>query len=458
MATVSLQQAFEQARNWIESNDPERAIGLTRHILEYHPNNLDAYCILGEAYLANRQLDEAQEAFERVLSSDPESIPAHVGLGITFERQGMMERAVSEFEQAWEIKPDLPELRSQLLRLYTDAWGSEQAQLRLSRSGLARLYAKGHMLPQAIEEFRQVITDQPDRLDARVALVEALWRDGQEDDAIAESRDILSQYPNALKANLILGYLKMSYGEPEGQHFWDIASQLDPHHVVGRALFDALPVDDQREPSVEEWDESSWEAQRSLDAQEHAPATRPMAVTAVTDILASTPDPELLQSEQESVSSSNFPSSDDNSDDFLNELLNLDVVNSAPEDNTRSNDIISADDQLLGSTPSDNTVDITDVDVSVAPFSLEELGLSQAEIDSLDSLGGEARAEAPLPTGDSSTDVGEGSSGSEMEPDLAPFSLEELGLSQAEIDSLDSLGGEARAEAPLPTGDSSTDV
>ncbi|MEM8534796.1 MAG: RNA polymerase sigma factor region1.1 domain-containing protein, partial [Chloroflexota bacterium] len=81
----------------------------------------------------------------------------------------------------------------------------------------------------------------------------------------------------------------------------------------------------------------------------------------------------------------------------------------------------------------------SEMEPDLAPFSLEELGLSQAEIDSLDSLGGEARAEAPLPTGDSSTDVGEGSSGSEMEPDLAPFSLEELGLSQTDIDGLDDL-------------------
>ena len=451
MATVSLQQAFEQARNWIESNDPERAIGLTRHILEYHPNNLDAYCILGESYLANRQLDEAQEAFERVLSSDPESIPAHVGLGITFERQGIIDRAVSEFEQAWEIKPDLPELRSQLLRLYTDAWGSEQAQLRLSRSGLARLYAKGHMLPQAIEEFRQVITDQPDRLDARVALAEALWRDGQEDDAIAESKDILSQYPQALKANLILGYLKMSSGEPEGQHFWDTASQLDPYHVVGRALFDALPVDDQPEPSVEEWDETAWETQQSLQAQEHAPATRPMAVTAVTDILASTSESELLSSEQENVPSSSFSSLDNNNDDFLNELLNLDVVDTSSEDNTRNANVIPSDDQFLNSTPSGSEVDTTDI--GVTPFSLEELGLSQAEIDSLDSLGGEAKADASFATGESDANTPESSSASAMEADVAPFSLEELGLSQAEIDSLDSLGGEAKADTPFATGE-----
>ena len=94
MASMSLQAAYDQARQSLESNDTDRAIGLAQHILDQQPDNLEAYRILGEAYLANRQLDRAQESFERVLRSDPENIPAHVGLGITSERQGQLERAI----------------------------------------------------------------------------------------------------------------------------------------------------------------------------------------------------------------------------------------------------------------------------------------------------------------------------------------------------------------------------
>jgi tetratricopeptide (TPR) repeat protein len=140
MGHVSLQAAFDQTRQWLESDDLDRAL---------------------------------------------------VGLGMTSERLGQLSSAIAAFERALEIKPDLPELRSQLLRLYTEAWGSEYAHLRLSRVGLARLYAKGHMLPQAISEFRQVVADQPDRLDARVALAEALWRDEQEEEALEVCRAIL---------------------------------------------------------------------------------------------------------------------------------------------------------------------------------------------------------------------------------------------------------------------------
>jgi len=251
MASMSLQAAYDQARQWLESNDLDQAIGLAQHILDHYPDNLEAYRILGEAYLANRQLDRAQESFERVLRSDPENIPAHVGLGITSERQGQIDRAVAEFEQALEIKPDMAELRSQLLRLYTEGWGSEHAQLRLSRAGLARLYAKGHMLPQAISEFRQVIADQPGRFDTMVALAETLWRDGQEDDAITLCRDILAQRPESLKANLLLGYLLMTSGDPAGERYWQAAERMDPYHGVARALFETLPPGNDEPPTIE---------------------------------------------------------------------------------------------------------------------------------------------------------------------------------------------------------------
>lgn len=280
MAMISLQAAYDQARRLIESNDPARAISLAQHILDHYPKNLEAHRILGEAYLASRQLDKAQQSFEQVLQSDPENIPAHVGLGITYERQNRLDRAVPEFEQAWEIKPDMTELRGQLLRLYTDAWGSEHAQLRLSRAGLARLYAKGHMLPQAIAEFRHVIAERPDRYDAQVALAEALWRDGQEEPAATLARDILAARPETLKAHLLLGYIALAAGRPEGQQAWDAAHAMDPYQTVARAMFDTLPNDNGEEPMIAEWDEEAWvRKQRAAREQEElAAATRPIAV------------------------------------------------------------------------------------------------------------------------------------------------------------------------------------
>ncbi|MEN9935814.1 MAG: hypothetical protein RLZZ387_2393, partial [Chloroflexota bacterium] len=401
MASLSLQAAYQQARQWLESNDLDRAIGLAKHILESYPHNLDAYRILGEAHLAHRHLDRSQDAFERVLRSDPENIPAHVGLGITMERRGQLEHAIAEFEQALEIKPDMPELRGQLLRLYAEAWGSENAQLRLSRAGLARLYAKGHMLPQAITEFRQVVADYPDRFDARVALAETLWRNEQEEEAAETCRAILEERPESLKANLILGYLELAAGRPAGERYWNAAYQMDPYLTVAQALFETLPPAPAAEPAIPEWDEERWLHADDLHEEQIA-ATRPMdaASSAIADDDRDTP---VLR--RSVVVPSVAPAPVDPEDDFLASLLALESPAPAPA-------------PPAAPPAADESAD----DLEMTPFSLADLGLSEDEISTLE--GNERPATPAAPE-------------AEPEIEMMPFSLADLGLSEDEISTLE---------------------
>jgi tetratricopeptide (TPR) repeat protein len=450
MASMSLQAAYHQARQWLESNDLDRASGLAQHILSSYPNNLEAHHILGETYLAHRQLDRAQESFERVLRSDPENIPAHVGLGITFERRGQLDRAVAEFEQALEIKPDMPELRSQLLRLYSEAWGSENAQLRLSRAGLARLYAKGHMLPQAIGEFRQVIAENPQRFDARVALAETLWRNEQEDEAAAVCREILAERPESLKANLILGYLELAAGRPEGERYWQTAYQMDPELTVARALFETLPPAPE-EATLPEWDENAW--RRRHDEQLHEEqiaATRPIdGTTLVIDDDRDTP---VLRSAASAPAPEPEPFLDD---DFLASLFALDAAAAQTEEPAAPAtdadeeppmtpfslaDLGLSDDEIAGlettiETSSEPAGDAIEADMT--PFSLADLGLSDDEIAGLETTI-ETSSE---PAGDAT------------EADMTPFSLADLGLSDDEIAGLESIDDLTAAEAVAPAAE-----
>ncbi|GIV98926.1 MAG: hypothetical protein KatS3mg058_0330 [Roseiflexus sp.] len=415
MARMSLQTAFDQVRQWLETNDLDRAIGMAHHILETYPHCLEAHQMLGEAHLANRQYEEACAHFERALQFDPEHIPALVGLGMTCERLGQIERAISAFERALEIKPDLPELRSQLLRLYTDAWGSEYAHLRLSRAGLARLYAKGHMLPQAISEFRQVVADQPDRLDSRVALAEVLWRDEQEEEAADVCRDILVKHPHVLKANLILGYIELAAGNPSGEQFWKAAAAIDPYQGMARVLFESLPPVTIEEPTLPEWDEAEWFHRQVTAPAEQLAATRSMEATTPTAVVAPPSPPAPLPAYADS-------------DDFLASLLAIDAAPPIVSHPTEEAEVgISSD---------------------TRPFTLEELGLSEAELAGLGAL-----EEASSESSESERSMPVKPVVSEEPPDLAamqPFSLDELGLSPDEIAALDSASASAATDQPPP--------
>ena len=220
MADVSLQSILDQTRRAIDTGDTERAIGMAQHILQYNPTLIEGHRLLGEAYLNADQPEQAQASFQNVIRADPENIPAYYGLGLAQQRLGQPEAAIRSFEMALEIQPNLAELRTQLLRLYAETPGSA-GQFRLSRSGLGRLYARGQMYSQAIDEFRAVLETEPNRDDVRVALAETLWRDGQEDEAGDWSRATLERHPELLKPALIAAYLQLAAGEPEGEVLWN---------------------------------------------------------------------------------------------------------------------------------------------------------------------------------------------------------------------------------------------
>ncbi len=428
MATTTLRAMCDQARRLLEQNDIDRSIAVAQHILQYFPDNLEAHRILGEAYLASRQFDQAQESFSRVLYADPENIPALVGLGITYERQGKIDRAVREFEQALEIKSDLKELREQLLRLYTDSWGAERAQLRLSKPGLARLYAKGHMFPQAIQEFRSVINDDPDRFDAQVGLAEVLWRDGQEEAAALVCEEILAQRDVVLKANLLLGYMKLTAGDPQGQHYWNVAQRLDPYQGVALALFETLPTEEEPQTTLPDWDEKAWlerqeqaERERRVQLEEELAVRSPVVQPDEDFFTNAWLDP--TEEHPHSTAATTFDTTPD--DDFLASLLAFEALDQ-PE-------LAGVTDQPQAS------VDSEYAEADLKPFTLDDLDHPEHQVPAmqaapefpsegdfnLDALlvGETATEEHTLPSGE----------GKDEKTEFQPFSLDDLGISDEDI-------------------------
>ncbi len=57
------------------------------------------------AYLVDRNMDEGQRIFERVLSDDPENADAHVWIGAIYKRKLMQKEAISHFSKASKLNP-----------------------------------------------------------------------------------------------------------------------------------------------------------------------------------------------------------------------------------------------------------------------------------------------------------------------------------------------------------------
>jgi len=239
MSEHSLRGHCIKAREQLRAGKYDRAISHCRALLMLYPRCVPAYTIMGEAYLAKGEHAEAANLFRRTLGADPEATIPYAGLGLIYEERGLLEEAIWQLERAFELAPHNKEIRASLLDLYTQRDATLLSRIELSRAGLARIYARGHLYPKAIGEFRDLLRKEPMRMDLRVALAEALWRDGRYGGAAIVSQGILDLAPNCLKANLILGeiWLRDKDHEAEGRALLDQAQMLDPENAVAQSLF-----------------------------------------------------------------------------------------------------------------------------------------------------------------------------------------------------------------------------
>ena len=241
MARVALQDYLSEARELINTQAFDEAIAICRHILLRYPKHIRTYQILGEACLEKGETDEAIAVFKRLLEhADPENFSAYAGLGVAYEDLGQLPQAIWYMERAFELAPNNEDARDALKRLYQKRDGIEPDRIRHNKVALARLYARGGQYQQAIQELRQLLESEPapGRLDLRLSLAEALWRDGRREQAADVTRSILQTTPDCLKAVLILGKILIEKGRrDEGVAVLVRTRALDPENLVAQSLF-----------------------------------------------------------------------------------------------------------------------------------------------------------------------------------------------------------------------------
>ncbi|NIV38121.1 MAG: tetratricopeptide repeat protein, partial [Anaerolineae bacterium] len=248
MADIRLQDYVAKVKELIRSVRLDEAIAHCQHILRHYPKHVETYSLLGEACLEKQMYREAIEFFQRTLGADPENLMARVGLGVIYDEQGAFPEAIWQLERAFELVPGNSEVRRELLRLYGQYDGIDKTRLKLTRGALGRLYSRNGLYERAIGEFHAVLRQDPELPDIRVALVEALWREGRQLEAVETCMELLDALPNCLKANLILGEIWLRGGnEDSAEERLSVARALDPENLVAQELMGSdspLPLED----------------------------------------------------------------------------------------------------------------------------------------------------------------------------------------------------------------------
>lgn len=245
MAQTTMRDYLQSTEDAISSGRIDEAFDHCQTMLNHFPESLEAQRLLGEVYLAQGQLADAQQTFDWVLTNDPENVIAYCDRALISERMADYETALDCYQQAYELSRGNSQIRQEFNILSAKIG---QQGFIFSRAGLARLYMRGDLLPQAIQEWETVLNVSPDRLDARTGLLETYWREGLYDQVQQLARDILNDVPSCLKALLLHAHVTFAQNVSASQELLQRAEALDPELTMASELFSDLLASQPHDP------------------------------------------------------------------------------------------------------------------------------------------------------------------------------------------------------------------
>ncbi len=242
---ITLRDRIQSIEDAISAGQIDAAMTHCQHILARYPDALEIQRLLGEVYLAQGHLEEAQQSFDWILVNDPENVIVYCDRALICENQSDIDTALDCYQQAYELSRGNSQIRHEFNMLSAKAG---QQEFMLSRAGLARLYMRGNLLTQAIQEWEAVLTANHDRMDARLGLLETYWREGHYDEVERMASSILEEVPHCLKALLLLAHVTSAYNLHRAKDLVARAEKLDPELLIAQDLFNDLASSQPNDP------------------------------------------------------------------------------------------------------------------------------------------------------------------------------------------------------------------
>jgi tetratricopeptide (TPR) repeat protein len=206
--------------------DPQTAERELSALAVANPNNAAIQERLGYAQLMQRKFAEASTRFEEALQLQPDFVPALRDLYALYQAQSKPQQAITRIQQQiqrapqqgafYEILGDLYQSQGNLARA-SDAYKGAIAHgagtnASLAYARLAQVSAGQQNYPQAIENAKTSIAQNPDLLPAYIIEGVAYEKTGQFDQAKRAYQDALGRSPNFAPALNNLAWLECEHG------------------------------------------------------------------------------------------------------------------------------------------------------------------------------------------------------------------------------------------------------
>jgi tetratricopeptide (TPR) repeat protein len=216
----------------------------------------DAYVYAGGSMQELGNATEAMELFQHALRIDPDSVGAHVNLGLALVAQGKPDDAIRHYEEAVRINPNYAKAHINLgnalstqgrtgdaLRQYAEALRINPDDAK-AHYDLGLALAQAGRVPEAIEQWEQALRLNPDYAEAHSNLGFALAQSGKIEEAIAHYEQALRIDPDYVQAHYNLGLALERLGRtPEAIEHYQQVLKLRPDFTPARNALSRLQAD-----------------------------------------------------------------------------------------------------------------------------------------------------------------------------------------------------------------------
>lgn len=186
----------------------DEAIAYFRQVLEVNPKSGDLYLKLGDCYRGKRDFANAIANYQKARDLQPNDPLTNLQLAVLYDTTGRRGEAKPAYEQVLRLQPDNAFALNNLAYLIAETGGDLDQALAMAQRAKERLpehpdvadtlgwiYIKKQLSDNAIQIFRQLVSQQPERSTFRYHLGLALYQKGDKAGAKRELTAALEKKP-----------------------------------------------------------------------------------------------------------------------------------------------------------------------------------------------------------------------------------------------------------------------
>ena len=206
----------QQATELVHEGDYDRARPLAERMLTTHPYYVPAHLLVAEIAQGQEEPAKARDAYARAVELEPEKESAHFGLARALRRLGATDEAIPHLRRAIELRPDFTE----------------------AKAGLARALTEQGRIDEAAALLREAVAAEPDSAEATAHLGLVLATEGKLDEAMTYYRRALALDGGSAEAHFYFANALLAQRKPEAalDHFRE-ALRIDPERAPVRYRF-----------------------------------------------------------------------------------------------------------------------------------------------------------------------------------------------------------------------------